>query len=76
MPLTTGPPRRVLDSRTARRQLPSFREMMLIATCASRLTSGCGGWFPVPVFKVQAEAIFTTALRCGPAADAGCVDVR
>lgn len=43
-----------------------------------RLEVDLGVWWLVPRAGVQiaAEAIFTTALRCGPAADAGCVDVR
>ncbi|TVP78777.1 MAG: hypothetical protein EA352_01430 [Gemmatimonadales bacterium] len=36
-----------------------------------------GVWLvPAPGVEVHSSALPTTALRCGPAADAGCVDVR
>lgn len=42
-----------------------------------RLEVDAQGWWlvPGPVTEVYREAIATTALRCGPGADAGCVDV-
>jgi hypothetical protein len=43
-----------------------------------RLEVDDAGWWlvPGPGVQVHAEPVFTTALRCGPAADAGCIDVR
>ncbi len=43
-----------------------------------RLEVDAAGWklVPAPGVQIAAESFFTTALRCGPAADAGCVDVR
>ncbi len=43
-----------------------------------RLEADGAGWWLVPGAGVQVaeDSFFTTALRCGPAADAGCTDVR
>lgn len=41
-----------------------------------RLESDTNGWWLVPMGSTQVyDAGFTTALKCGPAADEGCVDV-
>ncbi len=42
-----------------------------------RIETDADGWWlvPGPGAAVHAEPVFTTALRCGPAADAGCTDV-
>jgi hypothetical protein len=42
-----------------------------------RLESDADGWWlvPGPEAEVHPNAVLTTALRCGPAADTGCVDV-
>jgi hypothetical protein len=36
------------------------------------------GWWlvPAPGVEIATESFFTTALRCGPASDVGCIDVR
>jgi hypothetical protein len=43
-----------------------------------RLEFDQDGWWlvPGPGVEVHRDAYFTTALRCGPAADAGCLDLR
>jgi hypothetical protein len=42
-----------------------------------RLEVDADGWWlvPGPGVQLQGEPVATTALRCGPAADAGCVDI-
>jgi hypothetical protein len=43
-----------------------------------RLEVDDDGWWlvPGPGVEIHQQAYFTTALRCGPAADAGCTDLR
>jgi hypothetical protein len=47
------------------------------ATRHFRIEADLDGWFlvPGPGVQVHPQGIFTTALRCGPAADPECVDV-
>lgn len=48
------------------------------ATRHLRLEFDGDAWWlvPGPGVELSPDAVFTTALRCGPAADEGCVDVR